>query len=123
MTDNVFKTKKFKLLQTKWYKKLADAGFEDIERDENTLKASTDIRTVRQAYIDQEERQTYYSIAKEFLNSHRFKTEEEREIWRLHCEGIGQLTIARQFDMTYYRVNFIISELKRLAKLARKKND
>lgn len=117
---NPFETKKFKKLKAVWDKRLLKSGFEDIENSDGSLKATTDTRTIRNALVDQTERETYYSIAVEFLNAHEFSDMIEREIWKEHCDGIGRLSIAKKLNLTFYRVNLIITKLQKLAKLRKK---
>lgn len=119
MDNNSFDTKKFKTLKAKWDKKLSDAGFEDIENGDGSLKASTDSRTIQYALKEKEARETYYSIAREFLNSQCFAHFESvyREIWEFHCDGIGARTIAKKLKITSYRVETAITTLQKLAKL------
>jgi hypothetical protein len=112
---------KFRALKAKWYKKLALAGFEDIENDDGSLKAATDTRTIRNALKEKEERETYYTIARGFLNDPNFP-EQFRAVWMEHCEGIGARTIAKKLNLTSYKVETAINEVRKLAKL-RKRNE
>jgi len=118
-----FDTKKFKSLKATWDKKLALSGFEDIENPDGSLKATTDSRTIKNALKGKEERETYYSIARGLLNSNTFSNFETfyREIWELHCEGIGVRTIAKKLKMTSYKVEITILRLQKLAKLKKEK--
>lgn len=116
MTDP-FKTSKFKSLQKKWYKKLDKEGFEDIETADGGLKAPTHPRTIAYAMKDKEEREAYYSIARDFLNSYKFSDDTEQSIWELHCEGIGYKTIAKQLGVKARRLYDILVRLQKLARL------
>jgi len=118
-----FDTKKFKSLKATWDKKLALSGFEDIENPDGSLKATTDSRTIKNALKGKEERETYYSIARELLNSNIFANFEThyRLVWELHCEGIGVRTIAKKLNVTSYKVESTIIKLKKLAKLKKDK--
>jgi hypothetical protein len=81
-------SKEFKTLQKKWYKKLKDTGFDDIENSEIGLKRyhSFDfIREDRQDPIDN--KREFYRIAGFFLNDYPFKTVREKEIWSLYSKG------------------------------------
>lgn len=110
-------TKKFKLLKAKWDKKLLDSGFEDIENADGSMKASTDPRAIKNALKEKEEREIYYSIAREFLETHAFKSSTERDVWALHCEGLGKLSIAKELKVTAYRAENTVLEIQKLAKL------
>ncbi len=110
-------TKKFKALKAKWDKKLENSGFEDIENSDGSLKAGTDPRAIQNALKEKEEREIYYSIASEFLETHAFKEGLHRDIWQLHAEGLGKLSIAQKLKITPYRVETTINEYRILAKL------
>lgn len=112
-----FNNKKFKQLKAKWDKKLLDSGFDDIEEEDGTLKYATNPRAIKNALKDKEEREIYYSVAREFLETHAFKNIMHRNIWELHCEGMGKLPIAEKLSVTPYRVEVTINEYRILAKL------
>lgn len=116
-TDDIYGSDKFKKLKAKWDKKLADAGFEDIENEDGSLKATTHPRTVQLALQEKEERETYYRIAAGFLHNHQFENSLERQIWTQHCDGIGARSIAKTLKITAYKAEKIINKLQRLAKL------
>lgn len=90
----------FRDLQREWDEKLKKAGFEDIE-DRNSpremLKAWHSTMFVHR--FDEGKftaRQRYYEMATHFLQSHRFESEVEREVWRLHADGESLRKIASQ---------------------------
>ncbi len=91
--------KDFQLLQDKWYAKLKKSGFEDAEKDEQSLKqyssglmgTQRESYSVRKVYYDSV--QDYYIMAEHFLNEHKFKS-NERTIWSLHSQGISARDIA-----------------------------
>jgi len=109
--------KSFKLLKAKWDKLLKKSGFEDIEKADGSLKSSTDSRTIANALQEKEERETYYSLAREFLVTHKFEDGIEKQIWEQHCEGIGMTPIALKLKITRYKVIMCIKKLKLGAKL------
>lgn len=115
--SNPFDTKQFKKLKRVWDEKLLDSGFEDIENGDGTLKAPADPRTIKYALKQKESRETYFSIALSFLNSYRFETIEERQIWEAHCSGDGYRAIAKQLRCTPYKVESTVIRLKHLAGL------
>lgn len=117
--DGPFTGKKFKKLQAAWYKKLANEGFEDLEDMDQNLKASTDTRTIKNALKEKEARETYYSIARGFLENHIWANDDEHHMWELHCEGIGVRSIAHELKVTAYKVESTIGRLQKLAKLKR----
>lgn len=82
--------KKFKALQNKWYSKLKDSGFNDIERDGDQLKTDP-MQNVTTFYNQDcfEAKQTYYRMVGEFLHNYKFEDIKERLIWELHSEGVS----------------------------------
>lgn len=115
--SSIFTTKKFKRLKAEWDKKLLETGFDDIENEDGSLKASTDSRTIANALKEKEEREAYYIIATQFLHSHQFKNDTEKKIWAEHCEGTGIRNIAKLVKLTNYKTYSTIIKLKKLAGL------
>jgi hypothetical protein len=107
-----------KKLQTLWYKKLRDSGFEDIEKSDGSLKDEVDLRTRKKALHDQENRLTYYRMASAFLHEHPFKDDIERAIWEAHSEG---LSVRRIAALTKIDRNFVYLVIKEIRAIMRKK--
>lgn len=111
--------KAFDKLKKLWYKKLEKSGFKDIEQDEDNLKVWT-IKLSTSQYKNGPEKQTYYYMASQFLNTHEFKNHIDRIIWEYHCEGISYRNIskllrkARVSKLTY---NGIYLRIKNLSKI------
>lgn len=81
---------KFKRLQERWYQKLAESGFKDIEKNGllRVYHDSSDRDGGRLLDpIKNEARRAYYDMASEFLYTHKFKDELERGIWEMHSQG------------------------------------
>lgn len=116
-TISRLKMKNFEKLKAKWYKKLAESKFVDIENADGSLKAPIDPRTIAYALRDKEARETYYSTAKEFLRTHEFEDIILQNIWIEHCEGTSYRKIAKKLKLTFYRVSKAISYMKELAGL------
>jgi phosphopantothenoylcysteine synthetase/decarboxylase len=111
----------YKKLKSRWYKKLRDSGFNDIENEDGSLKAEVDPRTVANAMNTKESRVEYYEKATEFLATYKGFTAEQRKIWSLHCTGLGAIKIARQLEITLYKADSTLTKLKTLAKLGAKR--
>ncbi len=80
-------SKQFKSLQAKWYRKLKEMGFEDIEKIEEMVRFhGLDFQT-QYSPSQFKEKQTYYAEAKELLNQDIFLDSVERRIWALHTMG------------------------------------
>lgn len=87
---NRCKDKTLKSLTKKWYKKLEDSGFEDIEAADGNLKRWSNKFYLRDSTrVLFESKQEYYRMAGHFLHETSFRNERERLIWELHSEGIG----------------------------------
>jgi len=111
----------YKTLKTRWYKKLKKEGFNDIENNDGSLKAEVDPRTISYALSNKESREEYYKKAEEFLANHKGFIEQERQIWALHCQGMGAVRISKLLKITLYRADSTLANLRKLSGLARKK--
>ncbi len=87
------KPKTYQELKDVWYKKLEAAGFVDIEEDEDKLKEySYRFARVGRDFMRQD-KDTYYSMASNFLNDFRFKNNFEKIIWEYHSNGLSVRSI------------------------------
>ena len=84
----------FKKLKDKWYKKLKDSGFEDVEQDEERLKSWSSVFFIRHTVDEWQAKATYYQMATNFLEEYKFENEIERVIWSYHAHGMGVREIA-----------------------------
>lgn len=112
----------FKKLKRKWYQKLADVGFEDIEKSDGSLMAEVDPRTISSALKDRENREIYYTIAVTFLGAHIFPTVQEHRIWSLFCDGCSAAIIAEKLGISLYKADSILTKYKKFAKLPKIKH-
>lgn len=114
------KSKEFKALKAKWYKKLKDTGFEDIEQDETYLKVwSSYFFKVNYNATLFEAKEDYYRMAGYFLNEHKFESEYDRLVWSMHADGLGIREIAKRLrrkKMKAY-VTLVHSVVRRLSKV------
>jgi hypothetical protein len=128
-------SKQFKALQDKWYKKLKDSGFEDIEQDEHYLKRSStnflssnfnydSSHTVQDIVNKIELKTEYFRLARHFLNDHKFKNKNQKYIWAQHSEGVSHRTITE--DLKKRGVNIgrttVLKTIAELRELMLKKN-
>lgn len=89
--------KEYEELRDKWYAKLKKSGFEDQERDEDTLKVySSDkfgARRQSRSSITQnggwQAKATYYSMAERYLSEYPFETRREQIIWEYHANAVS----------------------------------
>lgn len=92
--STLFKSKEFIELKKLWDQKLSDLGLGEPEF--RGRRSFTE--------IEADAKRAYYGIAQEFLVTHEFENPLEKEIWRLHCEGMGYKRIASHLKLTGYRV-------------------
>jgi len=104
-------------LKAKWNKKLADSGFEDIERPDGTLKPEVDYRSLDSTRGDNlhDGRQEYYHAAQDFLNRGSFNSLLDYTIWKLHADGISYRAIGKELRATFYKVRTTIKKIQKLA--------
>lgn len=88
----------FKTLEAKWYAKLINSGFEDIE---DTRKPDRQLKSWHDQYFfDRHSAEkivgtrTYYEMATRLLHTFPFKSPMHRRIWELHCDGKTEREIA-----------------------------
>jgi hypothetical protein len=109
-------------LTKEWYGKLKDSGFVDIETgDEHCGLLKTDKRIEAERHTEYEASAEYYQRAGQFLHSEDWQDDDEREIWFLHSEGIGQNEIARRTRRGNTFVNATVVRMR--AKMLRKRGN
>jgi hypothetical protein len=129
--SNPFNTKEFKDLKSKWYKRLKDAGFDDIERQDlegenGSILKTAAMENIKRSYtVDQFKiKEEYYRLAGQFLNSNKFRSEIDRQIWAMHCEGISIRNIIKALKekkLTAYR-DLVHGAIKKLVKEMKEAN-
>lgn len=125
--SNQFKTKEFRELQSKWYKKLRQQGFEDLERKAGRLKTGA-LQNISHLYNTEQFniKEEYYRLAGQFLHEHKFKSGIEKKIWELHSEGMSIRNIVKKLKhrgVTAYKdlVEGVIKRMREeMKKYARK---
>jgi len=99
--------KDLKTLQSEWYEKLKNEGFEDIEDTENRTK------TMVRAFKD-ESKLAYYEKANAFLEDYEFDSPEDAIVWRYHCIGKATRQIASELEISKSHADRIIQRLKKI---------
>lgn len=105
-------------LRDKWYTKLANQGFEDIEdvHSPNEMLLAWHASDLPRRMTDNRHVATvaYYEAARDMLNWYTFKNRQERRIWELHAEGISIREIVKR---TSYgkrdKVHTVIKKIRR----------
>ncbi len=95
--DSVFKTQEFKRLQRKWYKKLENEGFRDIEYQNGRMLAGLPSK-FKEGADDYFTFMTFFSQYRE-----HFKTDKEQFIIALHAEGRRIVEICKQIEKKWGR--------------------
>lgn len=89
----------FNTLKTRWYTKLAKAGFEDIELNEHRLRTWSHNFTDENTKKSWQAKETYYRLAINFLNDYKFESNLDKVIWEYHSLGIS----ARHISETLFK--------------------
>ena len=121
------RTKEFKTLQREWYKKLKDSGFKEIEDTSSPLEM---LKTWHSSYFINRNtpdtflaKQSYFQSASRFLHSNKFKSEKDRLIWEMHCDGATLRGIASELKeklwFVHRTVNNLILKMQLSSKSAR----
>lgn len=99
----------FEQLQSHWYQKLKEDGFEDIETsmgNSSKLKAWHSVyfhaRHSPENFAFQEE---YYRRASIFLEDYSFSSHLEEEIWRYHTYGFSIRDTAKDLQTMGFKIN------------------
>src|SRR6266853_1718298 len=113
-------SKSFKRTQRAWYKKLAKSGFVDAEQDEYYLKqpagkvrvavnkvdrnenGGVTLNNAKVGTIAESNKYNYYLKCRMFLQSFKFKSKFEKQVFEMHTEGLGHRVIAKKLK-TYRR--------------------
>ncbi len=108
--------KKLQQLQKLWDKKLAKAGFEDIEDKEGRLTYwhSHYFRNRFKDINDFHAKQEYFYLAEHFLNEYPFADDKEKAYWAKHAQGKSNREIAEKHRRPKKAVNAIIARLRKV---------
>lgn len=112
-----YKTEKFKRLESKWYKKLEQSGFVEIENKKN----DTDYLKVWHSQYFQCKytpdaflrKQEYYHMTREFLHIHEFDSDKEKMIWEMHSQGLSLRKISTALRSKVCRIYKTIRSLSK----------
>lgn len=105
-----------KKLQSKWYRKLAKSGFKDIE-DTNSPREM--LKTWDSLYFLEryepeafKEKQRYYELAVQFLETHMFETSKQKDVWSMWANGASIRAIAKKKRVAPSTIHIIIKNLE-----------
>ena len=116
--------KNFKELQKKWYKKLKDAGFHDVEQESWYMDRLAPSKSYENAVERFNSREEYYRLAGQFLHSYKFESNLDKLVWTYHSDGLSVREIAKQLGQHRIRLtrNPVHQIIKRLANIMLKLN-
>jgi len=118
---NQFQSKKFKTLQKRWYLKLKESGFKEIEDTESSFEYLKDWHShhFQKKYEPQtfEANETYYRMASGLLHLDTFKSDSEKKIWAMHADGIAIRKIAAALSIKVWVVHRTITDLEKKMRL------
>lgn len=113
-----------KTLQKKWYRKLQQVGFKDIENSKGLLKVwsgapldenlpAITSKTGYSSKIFKESQQEYYRLAGQYYYDKEFKSSRDKEIWRLHALGSSLIDIAAEMRMSKGSIQYRIERMRK----------
>jgi hypothetical protein len=112
-----WETPKFRTLNKKWHDKLESLGFYDMEEFDSPMELmkTHENERFRIKFTGDEfiARQRYYELAGQLLHSYKFESESDRQIWKLHSEGVSERAIAREYGFKHQKVKNLVSSLKK----------
>lgn len=93
----------FSDLLKEWNQKLADSGFKDIEKTDQTIRSGSQSRYGRLSAQEKQSQAQYYEIIGNQILKTDFQEEQEKKILCLYFEGFTQEQIRKQFDPPIHR--------------------
>lgn len=118
--SNPFTSDKFKKLRAEWNKKLADAGFKDIEDARGDFVDHQSVSDFSQRIHFKsgikELTESYVSWACDMAYEGRFKSDRDKQIWLLHAEGLTGSEISVEVKLERTWVNRKIQRITRYLK-------
>lgn len=113
-----YETKKFKQQQAKWYKKLKDKGFKEIEQtpdNESGFLRQWDGSYFKTHYTAEtlKAKQDFYRIATHYIESGHFDYGYEKIAWSRYVEGASYEAIAKEINVGIVKVWKILRKLRK----------
>lgn len=105
--------KQLQALTKKWYKKLADKGFKDLEDENGNLKEYASSRVAQKDPVACELAQAYYERARALLHLGYLTDATEKQVWRYYSEGMSALQISKKMGLTRWKVEGIVHDIER----------
>lgn len=105
-----FKTKQFLELQKKWYAKLKDSGFKDIEQGDKLLRHDGDWFHKHIVTLKYRSTQEFYTQCEQYLSKFKSKGKQHKRIWQLFSEGKTLDEIAERVEYKRSQIHNIITQ-------------
>lgn len=99
-----------KSLQSVWYQKLKDEGFDDIET--SFQFHSSYFKDLAPKLML--EKEAYFSKASSFLNDFEFYSQLERDVWEMHSKGDTIREISSKLQTSVGNTQGIVSRLRNI---------
>lgn len=104
--NKFYQSKQFLELQKKWYAKLERKGFEDIEYfnfkfGKNTVAAFIKGSSYNICKRYNRSTETYYRLARNFLEHATFSSKYLKTLWFLHCDGIPYRKLSKKMQQIH----------------------
>lgn len=114
-------------LRTEWRRKLALAGFKDIERPDGQL-ATPDVaknqpgkqsNPERAHAVERNNHAAYFTKATQIMALRGFwrLRPDTRAAWKLHAQGQSNREIAKELGLTLKKVRIAVTAVRKMAKL------
>lgn len=104
-----------KKLQSIWYKKLEESGFVDQENPDTGSLKNWSGHYISDGKRNKDfagdliwETNTYFHSAQHLLNKFSFRCIRDKQVWRLHCDGLSTRKIAARLGNIHYCTVFQI---------------
>jgi len=105
------KKEDYETLRKKWYKKLKDSGFNDIESYEYP-DGYLNARNFNNV-ADYENKVEYFRFASQFLHEYKFCNPHDEKIWKMHSEGSRYREIAKAMNLHVSQTFYAIRKIKK----------
>ena len=122
LSNKIYSSAKFIKLRNKWYTKLTNSGFHDLEWHDPATSQGQNSPFLSQklpklAYTDYLSIYNYYNYARSFLRHGKFKTAVHRLVWRYHSQGFTYREIikklaAKDISRSLFTISRIINHYK-----------
>lgn len=108
-------TRAFRALKNKWYRKLAEAGFKDIETNGLSINKKK-VDNLSSRVHEHESVQEFYSQVSRYAQYGKFDSTDEALIWALFVDGHSFRYIGNLVHLSHMSIKRIIDKHKKRMK-------